>query len=128
MQQEKAVEKQLQVLILEDDPVDALRLTHELKRHGVAFQSTRVQTQEAFVRAMEEKPPDLILSDHGLPSFSGFVALKLVQERCPEVPFIFVTGSSDQAMMVEMFESGAAGYVNKNHLSDLVPAVRQVLR
>jgi len=84
-----------------------------------------VETKEDFLRSMEEDPPDLILSDHGLPSFNGFVALNIIQEQYPEVPFIFVTGSNEQALMIEMFESGAAGYVYKNRLSDLVPTVRQ---
>ena len=43
------------------------------------------------------------------------------------VPFIFVTGWYDQGLMVEMFDSGAAGYVYKNRLSDLGPVIRQAL-
>ena len=121
------MEKQLKVLIVEDDPVDVLRLVHEFARHGIDCQSNRVQTKEEFLEAVRECPPDLILSDHGLPSFNGFVALNIAQEQCPQVPFIFVTGSNDQGMIVEMYESGAAGYVYKNRLSDLVPAVRQAL-
>lgn len=121
------MEKKLQILIIEDDPADALRLIHELGRAGFAFRCQRVETKEGFLNAVQQRP-DLILSDHGLPSFSGFAALDIVQKQCPEVPFIFVTGSYDQGSMVEMFESGAAGYVYKNHLSDLKPAIEQALK
>jgi CheY-like chemotaxis protein len=121
------VQRELQILIIEDDPADALRLVHELRKCGFSFQSQTVETKRAFLKAVQE-PPDLILSDHGLPSFSGFAALDIVRERCPEVPFIFVTGSYDQGSMVEMFESGAAGYVYKNHLSDLKPAIEHALK
>jgi CheY-like chemotaxis protein len=121
------VEKELQILIIEDDPADAMRLMHELGRGGLRFRSERVETREDFLNAVEQHPPDVILSDHGLPAFSGFAALDIVQEKCPQVPFIFVTGTYDQGMMVEMFESGAVGYVYKNRLSDLTPTIQKAL-
>lgn len=122
------MEKELQILIIEDDAADALRLMHELGRNGIAFRGRRVETRDDFLNTLARQRPDVVLSDHGLPSFSGFAALDIIQEKCPEVPFIFVTGSYDQGMMVEMFESGAAGYVYKNRLSELVPAIRQALK
>jgi len=125
--QEISLGKELQILIIEDDLADAVRLTHELKRQGLTFCCVRVETRDDFLSALERQPPDLILSDHGLPSFSGFAALEIVQERSPHVPFIFVTGSYDQNLMVEMFDAGAAGYVFKNRLSELVPVIEQAL-
>ena len=116
---------ELQILIIEDDPADADRLMHELERQGFAFQGRRVETRDAFLHSLERQPPDLILSDSGMPSFSGFAALELVQEKCPQVPFVFVTGYYDQGLMVEMFDSGAAGYVYKNRLTDLGRVIRQ---
>lgn len=119
------MEKELHILIVEDDPADADRLMHELERQGFAFQGQRVETRGDFLQNLERQPPDLVLSDSGMPAFSGFAALELVQEKCPEVPFVFVTGYYDQGLMVEMFDSGAAGYVYKNRLTDLGPVIRQ---
>jgi len=119
------VGNELQILIIEDDPADADRLMHELRRQGFAFQGQRVETRDDFLRNLERQPPDLILSDSGMPAFSGFAALELVQEKCPQVPFVFVTGYYDQGLMVEMFDSGAAGYVYKNRLTDLGTVIRQ---
>jgi len=121
------VGNELQILVIEDDPADAMRIAHELKKRGVFFRSQCVQTREDFVANMERRLPDIILSDHGLPSFSGFAALEIAQEQCPQVPFVFVTGSYDQNMIVEMFDGGASGYVFKNRLSDLVPVMEQAL-
>ena len=119
------MEKDLQILIVEDDPADADRLMHELERQGFAFRGQRVETRDDFLHTLEQQPPDLVLSDSGMPAFSGFAALELVQEKCPQVPFVFVTGYYDQGLMVEMFDSGAAGYVYKNRLTDLGPVIRQ---
>ena len=121
----QAVGKQLQIVFIEDDPADAERLVHELERQGFDFEGRRIQTRDEFLGCLEAHPPDLILSDHGLPTFSGFAALEIVQEKCPQVPFIFVTGSYDQGLMVEMFDSGASGYVHKNRLADLRSVIRQ---
>lgn len=121
------MERELHILIIEDDPADAIRLTRELGRQGVAFRSTRVETRDDFIATLKQQTPDLVLSDHGLPTFSGFEALELIQQNCPSVPFVFVTGYYDQRTMIEMFEGGALGYVFKNRLRDLSPVIRQAL-
>lgn len=121
--------EELRVLILEDMPVDATLINHELRRGGIAFRSKRVETAEQFLHEIQHHHPDIILSDHGLPHFDGFTALAMAQARCPDVPFIFVTGSLGEERAVETLKSGATNYVLKNRLStNLVPAVRQALR
>jgi CheY-like chemotaxis protein len=121
------VGNELQIIVIEDDLADAARITHELKRRGVSFHSRCVETREDFLSCVERQRPDIILSDHKLRSFNGFDALELAQERCPQVPFVFVTGSYDQNVIVEMFDAGASGCVFKNRMSDLVPVIEQAL-
>jgi PAS domain S-box-containing protein len=87
-----------------------------------------VETREAFTRELEHDPPDLILSDHGLPCFDGFTALAIAREKCPYVPFIFVASSLGEQVAIETFESGATDYVLKSSLNRLVPAVQRALR
>ena len=53
-----------------------------------------------FLREIECRPPDVILSDHGLPSFDGFTALSIAREKCPDTPFIFVTGSMGEEVAI----------------------------
>ncbi|HYV26890.1 MAG TPA: response regulator [Candidatus Eisenbacteria bacterium] len=121
------MKKTLHILIVEDNPADAFRVIHHLRKGGIDFRSERVETREDFVRILQEDPPDVILSDHGLPSFDGFTALELVRKQHRKIPFIFVAGSNDQAMMIEIFEAGAAGYVYKNQIGDLVPTIHRAL-
>ncbi|MDE3067423.1 MAG: PAS domain S-box protein [Verrucomicrobiota bacterium] len=120
--------KAIQVLVLEDVAADVVRINHELRRGGINFRSKRVDTREEFLHELQHNPPDVILSDHGLPSFDGFTALAIVKDRCPDVPFIFVTSASGEQTTIERFKSGAADCVLKERLSDLVPAVEQALR
>src|SRR2546427_4258693 len=122
------VKKEIHILILEDVAADVVAINHELRKGRLSFLSKRVDTKEAFLRELEHNPPDLILSDHGLPSFDGFTALAIARDKCPEVPFIFVTGSLGEEMTIATFESGAADYVLKNRMARLVPAVQRALR
>lgn len=123
-----AEDNAVKVLILEDDPNDAVLMTHELRRSGLNFRAKRVANREEFLQEIEHSTPDLILSDHGLPSFDGFSALGLARARCPEVPFLFVTGSLGEELIIETLDRGATDYVLKHRLSKLGPAVQRALR
>ncbi|HKS36490.1 MAG TPA: PAS domain S-box protein [Verrucomicrobiae bacterium] len=117
----------LRILIMEDDAADAVLINHELRKGGLEFRSKRVEKREDFVRELERNPPDLIFSDHGLPSFDGFSALAIAREKCPDTPFIFVTGSMGEERAVEAVKEGATDYVLKSHLSNLVGAVQRAV-
>jgi CheY-like chemotaxis protein len=121
-------DSEIRLLVIEDDPNDALLMGRELKRGGLSFRAERVETREDFVRALEGELPDVILADHGLPKFDGFSALSIAKEQCPEVPFLFVTGSLGEEMIIETLRRGATDYVLKHHLAKLVPAVERALR
>jgi PAS domain S-box-containing protein len=122
------VKKELRILVLEDVAADVVLISHELKAGGLAFQAKRVETRDDFVRELEHEPPDLILSDHGLPAFDGFSALNIARDRCPDTPFIFVTGSMGEELAIDSLRSGATDYVLKTRMSNLVPAVQRALR
>lgn len=121
------MENPLQVLLLEDNAADAELIQRELKGAGFKFDLTRVQTEAALRHELESGTTDLILSDHGLPAFDGFKALEIVRATRPELPFIFISGSNDQAMVARMYEEGATDYVFKRDVGDLSTAVRQAL-
>ena len=120
--------KEIKILFVEDAPADALAVEYALQGRGLAVQLQRVDTKEAFVRELESASrPDVILSDHGLPSFDGFAALAIAHEKCPEVPFIFVTNSLTWEMDLDQLVQGVTDFVPKRELSNLAPAVRRAL-
>jgi CheY-like chemotaxis protein len=122
------MEKVLNILMLEDAPFDVDMVQGELQKGELQFSLTRVDEEEGFFNALKYAQPDLIFSDHGIPPFDGFSALAMARDCCPEVPFIFVTGSLGEEMTIKAFESGATDCVLKNRLSNLVPAVKRALR
>src|SRR5207245_2918999 len=88
----------------------------------------RVDCKAEFVRELEKTPLHLILSDYALPSFDGLAALAIAREKCPDVPFIFVTGTMGEEVAIETLKNGATDYVLKTRLSRLVPSVHRALR
>ncbi len=114
--------------MLEDDVADAELTKFALRKGGLNFSLERVETKDEYVKALEEQPPTLILSDYSLPGFNGHDALHLALEKCPETPFIFVTGTMGEEVAIETLKSGATEYVLKTRLSRLTPAVNRALR
>jgi PAS domain S-box-containing protein len=122
------VKDSLRILHLEDSEADAVLVSHELERAGLQVSAQRVVTREDFTREMDEHPPDAILSDHGLPNFDGFSALKLAKEKHPEIPFIFVAESLYGEEALETLKNGAADYILKSQVPQrLAPALRKAL-
>jgi PAS domain S-box-containing protein len=99
----------------------------ELRRAELDFTARRVVTRPDFERALREFHPDIIVSDHQLPQFSGVAALELARARAPHAPFILLTGSLDEETAVEYMKAGAADYILKGRLTRLGPAVRGAL-
>jgi diguanylate cyclase (GGDEF)-like protein len=122
------MEKRLNTLIVEDVETDAKLVERELRRADIEFSSKRVETKEEFIKELRGFAPDLILSDYTMPSFDGISALKIAQEKCPDTPFIFVTGSLGEERAIETIKSGATDYVLKERLSRLAPVVLRALR
>ena len=118
---------ELRVLILEDIPSDAELVRRELHKSGLSFTSTCVDSRDDFLMLLDTFAPDIILSDYQMPQFTGMEALEMVQERCPSVPLIIVTGAINEETAVACMQAGAADYVIKEHLSRLGLAVSGVL-
>ena len=122
------MKKEIRILVVEDVTADVVAINHELRRGGFNFRSKRVETKEAFLHELQHHRPDVILSDHGLPAFDGFTALAIARDKCPDVPFVFVTGALGEATTIDTFASGATDYVLKDRMSKLAPAVHRALR
>ncbi|HUH65452.1 MAG TPA: PAS domain S-box protein [Syntrophales bacterium] len=121
------MDRTLRILILEDRPSDADLMEFELQEAGFTFVSKRVMSQDSFTRELVEFSPDLILSDYDLPQYTGFLALTESREKCPDVPFILVTGAIGEDRAIEILTHGAKDYVMKSRLHRLIPAVQRAL-
>jgi PAS domain S-box-containing protein len=117
----------IRILHVEDVPADAELAERELRRAGFELDIRRVETREAFLSALQDFAPDLILSDYSLPEFDGMQALRLAKEHSAETPVIITTGSVNEETAVECMKAGAVDYVLKEQLGRLGTAVGSAL-
>ena len=120
--------EEIRLLILEDSETDAELIIRQLRDDGMLLSSKRVQTRDTFLQAVDTYNPSLILADYTLPSFDGMSALSIALEKCPDIPFIFVSGTIGEERAVAVLKMGATDYVLKDKLHLLIPAVRRALQ
>src|SRR5258705_13803184 len=97
----------LKILHLEDLPDDAELVARELKKSGIIYEAVLANTKEEFMDALKKFSPDIILSDHSLPSFNSHEALKIIKESGMQVPFILVTATVSEEYAVNIIRDGA---------------------
>src|SRR6266568_5977518 len=115
------------ILILEDEAWDAELAQRLLASAGLSFVAVVVDTRASFVEQMAAFRPEVILSDYHLPGFSGDEALKIAQEHCPDVPFVFWSGVLGDDAAVELIKRGATDYVLKDRPARLPSVIYRAL-
>lgn len=81
-----------------------------------------------FIHALTEFSPDIVLSDHQLPQFDSFEALKILKEKKINIPFILVTGTVSEEFAVTIIKEGADDYILKSNLTRLANAITSALQ
>jgi PAS domain S-box-containing protein len=121
------IEKEIQILHLEDDEKDAELIQTILDSAGISTHITCIQSASEFSEALSEGRYELILADFSLPAYDGLSALHFSRENYPDIPFIFVSGTMGEDAAIDGLTQGATDYVLKNKLTRLVPAVQRAL-
>jgi PAS domain S-box-containing protein len=116
------------ILMIEDSEEDAALTIRALRRGGFDLNYHRVQTGAAMTAALDEGGWDLVIADYSMPQFSGLEALKLTRERGLDLPFILVSGTVGEDVVVEAMKAGANDYVLKNDLTRLPLAAEREIR
>nr|WP_276081819.1 response regulator [Methylobacterium sp. GC_Met_2] len=117
----------LRILHLEDSDLDAELIEAELDNLGHPFVIERVMTRDAFAATALPGRHDLILADYVLPTFDGVSALGIAREQCPDIPFIFCSGTLGEEVAVEALKNGATDYVTKQRLDRMARTVVRAL-
>jgi signal transduction histidine kinase len=120
--------RNLNILMVEDSPYDAELIQRELKKGGIKFTARIVQNKEDYEKALDDFFPDIILTDHQLPAFSSVEALAIAKIRKPEIPFILITGTVSEEFAVSIMRDGADDYLLKSRIVRLPSAIEQALK
>ncbi len=121
-------DRNIHILILEDNAADAELMKRELRKFGFNFAAECSANEAAFIRALDTFIPDIMLADYSLPGFDGLTAMDLARQRFPELPVIIVSGAIGEEVAIETMKAGANDYVLKQRLSRLGPVVERALK
>lgn len=119
--------KKIRVLIVDDHRVLAELLAEALaKADDVAVLGTAGTRAEAVAMAGATRP-DVVVLDYDLPDSEGAAALVALGEELPSAKVLMLTSYSSPAVLSEMMDAGAAGFVTKRSgAAEILAAVRAV--
>jgi PAS domain S-box-containing protein len=122
------MDKELRILILEDAAPYVELIERQLRKEKMAFCARRVETKAAFVEALDDFAPDLILADYILPGFNALDAFRLLKQHRADMPFILVTGTQPEEVAVQCLKEGMDDYLLKANVARLPAAILNAIK
>ncbi len=98
-----------------------------MRSAGLQFTWRLAAARDAFVRALEEFRPDVVLADYVPPDLDALAAIRLVREKDADLPVILVTGLLGNEAAVSAIKAGASDFVLKDRLARLAPAIESAM-
>jgi DNA-binding response OmpR family regulator len=118
------------VLIVEDEGDVAGLIKYAVERGG-ELETEIVGSGDAALKAVSERPPDLVVLDLNLPVLDGVEVCRILRARTEtrQLPIIILTARGTEDDRVRGLEIGADDYVSKPFsLRELTARVKAVLR
>jgi DNA-binding NarL/FixJ family response regulator len=85
-------------------------------------------SMELALAGIEQKLPDVVVVDLGLPGMSGVEGIRRLRERYPKLAMIVLTVFEDDKRIFEAICAGAGGYLLKSApLPTLLEGIREVV-
>jgi DNA-binding response OmpR family regulator len=112
------------ILCVEDDRETASLICEELVDRG--FEVRAAYNGRDALSAILKEPPDLVLSDIGMPGMSGFELLERLtsmEPRFESMPFVFLTALGDHDNELKGWQLGADDYLTKPVDYDVLAAL-----
>ncbi len=115
------------VLVIDDEPPIRKLLRMGLSAHG--YEILEAPNGRLSLELLEEKKPDLVILDLGLPDMQGLELLRLIRARNEGVPIVVLSSRGDEASKVQALDLGADDYVTKPFgMDELLARMRAALR
>ncbi len=114
------------LLIIDDDPIVISSLKMITENAGYSVVATGTNAKEAF-RLYCEHQPDIILMDIRMEGGSSIDATKKIMDKFPHARILLITTFEDEEFIKDALAFGARGYILKQNIQTLLPAIEAVL-
>lgn len=106
----------LHILLVEDDPGDALLTQTLVSRAGLNTLWSVAGRLSDVDFGLLDNWADCVLVDLGLPDCDGLEAVGAIQRRAPRLPVVVVSGNHDRELALRAVHAGAQDYLIKGRV------------
>lgn len=105
------MEKKLQILVLDDEPIVGKRLGPALSKMDCQVET--FEDPKAALQRIEEKTFDIVVTDIRMEDIDGIEVLEKVKARSEQTKVIMITGYATVEMAREALGKGAFDFIAK---------------
>ena len=107
------IQRNLRVVVAEDDPFARRMITDALRRAGIAVVGEADNGRQAVDLALHHQP-DAVLMDVVMPELDGLAATRHIVSANPGQVIILVSRGDDEAIGLASLRAGAVGFLTKD--------------
>ena len=111
------MKRKLKILLIEDDTIELMKLNRAMTSLNMNHEVREANNGEDGLELLlnENYYPDIILLDLNMPKINGieFLSILKTNESLKFIPTIILTTSSNKKDLLECYNIGIAGYVQK---------------
>ena len=117
----------IRTLIVDDDPFVRMSLQTILEAQDDVEVCALGGDGSEAVELFERERPDVLLMDIQMPGTGGLDAAERILGEHPDARIVFLTTFSDDEYIVRALRLGAKGYLIKQEVATIAPALRTVM-
>jgi CheY-like chemotaxis protein len=125
---ETAQTREIRILIIDDDHVNAMLAKSVLERNGCNVQIALSPVKALEKYAREKDSIDLVIVDYFMPSMDGGEAVQHLRKLNPDIKVILFSGAEEMRLRQIMKRYPIDAYIHKPlRTQEALQAIRQVL-
>ncbi|WP_080802119.1 response regulator [Arabiibacter massiliensis] len=117
----------IRVCLVDDDPFVTTSLATILGAEPDVLVAGEGHSGEEACALYERERPDVLLMDIQMPNTGGLDAAERILAAHPQARIVFLTTFSDDEYIVRALRLGAKGYLIKQEVATIAPALRSVM-
>ena len=117
----------IRVVLVDDDPFVRASLATILSAHPDIEVCASGEQGAQAIELFEQYAPDVLLMDIQMPGMDGLAATEILLSHHPEARIVFLTTFADDEYIIAALRMGAKGYLIKQEVANIAPALRSVV-
>ncbi|MFT8640023.1 response regulator [Bifidobacterium sp.] len=117
----------MKVAVVDDDPIVCSSIATMIDQVGAGETLWTANDGEQAIRHYASQRPDVLLMDIQMPTMGGLDAARSILQSDPTAKILFLTTFADRQYIQEALGIGGRGYLIKQDVASIIPAVQTVL-